>query len=60
MILSSLSSACEPKFEMQSAISTPGNETWIWLPQIVELQKWFQMKSNSSQFPVKEKSKIRF
>ena len=35
-------------------------QSWIWIAQIVKLQKSFKMIPNSNQFPEKGKSKIHF
>ena len=41
-------------------ISTSGIETWIWIAQIVALEKSFKIIPNSNQFPGEGKSKIKF
>ena len=40
--------------------SNSGNETWIWIAQIVELQISFSIIPNSSRFPENRTSKIKF
>ena len=43
-----------------SGFSNSENETWIWITQIIELQKSFEMIPNSNQFPWKWNSKFHF